>query len=261
MSKAQTSWVKAVRPPIGFEALYEGQPNSVPVAFPGTLDPLAGQPGYAPNLLAGIPVVLGARVFVQIPLIIDEYAPVQGYRYQFVWRVRNQASFNRAMEQGKTPSQFHLAGEGMGRREAPGLSTSGELHFIPGASDIELFEQEAPSGVAAAVVVARQQVYLPTMGQSWTAPIVPGVGSGSWQQGVYQYTSNVNCSGATFFPIWLDACGDELLILAYKPVGEDTWDFAGDDKGFSNTYGSNAGGLPNNPNIGILISTGTMGGG
>ncbi len=67
--------------------------------------------------------------------------------------------------------------------------------------------------------------------------------------------------GPTWAPLWLDACGDELIILAYKIDIEEPWDFVNviNDRAFSNTYGTDNGGLPNNPNIGIILSTGNMG--
>jgi hypothetical protein len=99
------------------------------------------------------------------------------------------------------------------------------------------------------------------MADSWKQPLTANGNPGVWQQGAYQFSSNVNCSGPTWFPLWLDVSGDELMILVYKRDTGAPWDFATTDKGFSNTYGTNASGLPLNPNIGILIATGTMGGG
>ncbi len=259
--KTQLSMMSVIRPPDGFESVYQGLASSVPIAFPGTLDPLAGEPGYSPDLLAGIRVSLGARVFVQIPMIVDEYLSVPGYTYKFMWRTRNQSGFNQAQLNGKPASEFHLRGDELGRRNFEPGGQSQDLFFLPGASDIELFEQAEPVGDGAASLTMRQQIYLPVMGASWSAPRTPAGNNGIWQQGVYQYTSNVNCSGPTFFPLWLDACGDEMLILVSKPADGGPWDFGGSDRGFSNTYGNNNGALPNTPNVGILISTGSMGGG
>lgn len=261
MTHADVSMFKTVRPPMGFEALYQGLSGSLPIAFPGTLDSLAGTDGYSADLLSGIPVQLGARVFVQIPIIIDMYTPSSAYAYQVLWRTRNQRGFNQQILNGRVPSGFHLPGDELGRRERQASGAAADLFFLPGASDVEIFEQAEPVGDGAATLTIRQQIYVPTMAQPWTQPILPTGSAGVWQQGAYQYTSNVNCSGPTFFPIWLDACGDEMMILMYKTVSGDTWDFSGADQGVSNTYGNNDGGLPNNPNIGILVATGTMGSG
>lgn len=266
MSNPQMTCFAAVRPFQGFEGIYQGQPGTVPVAFPGTLDPLAGTPKYARNLLAGIDVPLGARLLIQIPIVIDLYTCESIYTYQLMWRSRNQQRFVQGMlSGGKIPPSagFHINGDVVGRREF-GADPSTDLYFIPGGSDVELFEQNAPVGNGAAIVVARQQNYSLVMEESWAQPLLPGgAGPAIWQQGVYQYSSAQSNGGPTFFPLWVDSCGDELTILAYKNESSDPWDFneGGTDHGFSNTFGSNANGLPNNPNIGILISMGTMGGG
>ena len=80
-----------------------------------------------------------------------------------------------------------------------------------------------------------------------------------WQQGAYQFSSSAECAGPSWLPLWFDCSGDEMMVLAYKIDSATPWDFAGVDKAFSNTYGTNASALPNNPNIGIIVSSGTMG--
>ena len=264
MSNPQMTCFQPVRPFNGFESIYQGRPGNTPIAFPGTLDPMAGRSKYASNLLTGIPVPLGARLCAQIPMVVDLYTCEPIYTYQFMWRLRNQQQFNEGMLSGKSaPSAgYHLNGEVPGRREF-GIDPSTDLYFMPGASDVEIFEQDAPTGDGAALLAVRQQNYLLQMESPWAQPLAPNASPAIWQQGVYQYSSNSNNGGPTFFPLWMDVNGDELLILAYKVNPEVPWDFSegGADHGFSNTYGTNGSGLPNNPNIGILISTGTMGGG
>ena len=261
MNNARISTCRVVRPFDGFEGVYQGLAGTVPIAFPGTPDPLAGRPGYASNLLAGITMPLGARALVQIPMTVDLYTPEPEYTYQFLWRMRGDQLFKDQMEArvaAEAPAGYHLRGEQPGRRELQ--SSRSELVFMPGSSDIEIFEEDpAPVGSALSTVVVRQQRYRPTMGASWVQPRLPNGESAIWQQGTYQYSSDDNNSGPTWFPIWTDVNGDDLLILVYKNAGESNWDFAGDDAAFSNTSGTNNGGLPKNPNVGILISTGTMG--
>lgn len=260
LSDAQMGMFRVVRPLDNFEALYQGQAGSIPIAFPGTLDPLAGTEGYEPNLLAGIPVPLGGRLLIQIPMTIEMYTSMSIYTYQLIWRTRNQADVTRAIAAGRQPSAYHLPSEALGRKEIQAAATN--LFFIPGASDVEIFEQAEP-GSGAALLNVRPQRYSPQIvPDSWVQPIVAVGAEGIWQQGAYQFTSNVNVSGPTWVPIWTDASGDELLILCYKQTGDIgvPWDFAGVDLAFSNTYGTNDSGLPLNPNIGIIISSGTMGG-
>lgn len=261
LSDAQMGMFQVVRPFVGFEAVYQGKPGSVPIAFPGTLDPDAGKPGLLPNLLAGIPVPLGSRMLLQIPMVGDSNTEdvvtlLDNYEYQLIWRTRNQQAYAMAAAAGRQVSAYHLPSEAPGRTQ---------LSYIPGASDVEIFEQnEAVTGASVLNVV--QQRYRPKVTPSWVAPLLPspqsGILSGAWQQGVYRADpSAAEGVGPTWVPLWLDACGDELLILVYKVNTDEAWDFtdAAKDRGFSNTYGTDNGQEPNNPNIGIIVSSGTMG--
>lgn len=225
--------------------------------FPGGLDPDAGKPGFDPNLLAGLSVPLGSRLLVQIPMTINKYTPVAGYSYQFIWRTRNQQQLVSAIESGRSTAAYHLPAIEPGRREIQATPASG-LIFIPGASDVEVFEEAEP-GSGFATLNVRQQRYIPQVISSWVQPLTPSGSKGVWQQGAYQFTSNVECAGPSWLPLWFDASGDELMVLAYKLDTATPWDFVVADLAFSNTYGTNASALPNNPNIGIIVSSGTMG--
>lgn len=257
LSDAQMGMFSVIRPPDGFEALYQGVEGTTPIAFPGTLDLDAGKPGYATGLLAGIPVPLGGRLLLQIPQTVRAIegggVATADYEYQLIWRTRNQASAAADISSGRrNASPYHLP-NGTGRRESV---------FIPGASDVEVFEQGEPValGVAATLNV-KQQRYVPQITVPWVPPLLPDGADGVWQQGVYETSVDAVNSGPTWCPLWLDAAGDELLILVYKIVTDSPWDFAegGDDEAFGNTYGTDNGRVPNNPNVGILLSSGTMG--
>jgi hypothetical protein len=259
MSDAQLTNVTSVRPIKNFEAVYQGQDGTIPIAFPGVLDPLAGSEGYAADLLAGISTPLGSRVLIEIPMVIDQYLSVPTYAYQLIWRLRNQNSFVQTVTQGRQGAGYHIPSEQLGRNEIQTHPTS-QLFFIPGASDVEIFVGADPGGTSPGTLSVRQQRYIPKLGDSWVQPLTEAGDNGIWQQGAYQFTSNVNCSGPTWFPISTVAQGDELMILVYKTNSAQDWDFTGPDKGFSNTYGNNDGGLPLNPHIGILVATGSLGG-
>jgi len=254
LSDAQMGMFQVIRPFDGFEARYNGIAGTIPIAFPGTLDPDAGKEGFSGDLLRGIAVPLGGRLLLQIPTVIDAYTPVLNYAYQLIWRTRNQGDVANAIAAGRQPSAYHLPTEGHGRSE---IGNTGKLFFIPGASDVEVFEQTEAVGGASLLDVVQQR-YVPKISPSWAPPFLPNGERGVWQQGAYQFTSNSECSGPTWAPLYIDSAGDELSILVYK-IDNNNWDFAVADKGFSNTYGTNNGGLPNNPNIGILLSSGTMG--
>jgi len=259
LSDAQMSMVLPLKPFQGFEDVYQGAEGTVPIAFPGTLDPEAGKEGFAAGLLAGIPVPLGGRLLIMIPMPIHALGdPSANYAYQFVFRIRNQRDVNRKIEAGLQPSAYHLPSEQLGRRLTESMGGT-KLFFIPGASDVEAFEQTEPASGAASVNVVQQR-YVPKITAPWVQPLTPDGSSGVWQQGVYDRSDATNPSGPTFAPIFLDALGDELLILCYKVDGA-TWDFnsEGADASFSDTFGNGSGALEYNPNIGILISTGVQG--
>lgn len=83
---------KIVKPFSGFETKYQGlDPLLNPIALPGGLDPKAGEEGYDPNLLAGIRVPMGAKIYVWLPRYFpDVYGGTAlNYRYRFVWRLRS----------------------------------------------------------------------------------------------------------------------------------------------------------------------------
>lgn len=257
LSDAQMGMFQVIRPMPNFESIYQGLAGTIPIAFPGVLAPEAGRPGFDPNLLAGIPVPLGSRLLVQIPMTIDQYVPVADYAYQFIWRTRNQTAVAEAILAGRQASPYHLPSEAPGRKEF--ASATDDLFFIPAASDVEVFEQPEP-GVGAATLNVKQQRYIPQITSAWVQPRTPSGAAGIWQQGAYQFSTAVDPSGPSWVPLWLDASGDEMMILVYKVNSGVNWDFSGVDLAFSNTYGTNDGGLPNNPNVGILVSSGTMGG-
>jgi hypothetical protein len=82
-----------VKPFKGFESKYkELNVESNPIAIPGDLDPMAGKDGYDPNLLKGIPVPLGSKIFIWLPRFTPSRygeAVQTNYRYKLVWRLRS----------------------------------------------------------------------------------------------------------------------------------------------------------------------------
>lgn len=88
------SIARIAKPFAGFETKYAGlNPRGNPIAIPGSLDQFAGTAGYDPNLLAGIPVPMGAKIYIWLPRFFPSmYAgDALSYRYRFVWRLRSLA--------------------------------------------------------------------------------------------------------------------------------------------------------------------------
>lgn len=122
------SIARIIKPFPKFEEKYQGLDPAVnPIAIPGVLDDLAGTPGYDPNLLGGVPVPMGAKVYMWLP----KYFPggyggsALSYRYRFVWRLRSLSEQN-ADSDNQTTGHF-------GRR-LPGIpqepSTSGNPEIV-----------------------------------------------------------------------------------------------------------------------------------
>ena len=58
-----------------------------------------------------------------------------------------------------------------------------------------------------------------------------------------------------FPPILRRVVGNELSVVAYRTSGATEWDFANDDAGMSNLYGTNLGGVahPVFPGVGMYL--------
>lgn len=166
----QYSLAKIIKPFTGFEDKYNGlDPEGNPIAIPGSLDPHAGEAGYDPNLLAGIPVPMGARIFLWLPRYFPTTYGVAAlnYRYRFVWRLRSLPEQN-----AQKPSHFGLRLKGTeqetysgGDPEIASLNAgAGERFVIPAA-----FES---------VQIINNKFYITDVGNGPT-PIQKGTTSGS----------------------------------------------------------------------------------
>jgi hypothetical protein len=76
------------------------------------------------------------------------------------------------------------------------------------------------------------------------------------QQGILDPATATNANIPAFHPIWIDAPGDDMLILCEKeqppnPTPGDPWAFAGEDTQFGNFFTSSE-------NSGIFVMTGMM---
>lgn len=258
---AQFSVARILKPFPDFEASYQGQPAFRPIAFPGGRDSRAGQEGISPDLMLGIPVPFGARVLVYIPAAFTQLPGpttfVQPYNYSFVWRLRNVRDFR----QDRRPYHFPRQSPGAPDTTAP---PGAQARFvIPASIDAVLYEQGEPAPGVRAVQRAYQQTYTIGLGYELaTFPLLPGGASGVYQQGVLNPADVgiVGAYGAIFTPLWMDAAGDELIILANRAnEGLGVWDFVDDaaDAAFSDIYGTGNGAHPSYPDVGIYLFTGT----
>jgi hypothetical protein len=251
---AQFTLANVLKPFPGFETVYQGASHANPVAFPGGTDPRAGEVGISANLIAGHPIPLGARVLVWIPVAV--LAPtVTIYEYTFVWRLRNTRDY-RVNAVRRPP--FHF---GKQRPGAPDSSVAPVVprFVIPAACDVVMYEQAEPAAFGSGVMRVVNQSYRIGDGGGQVEPLLPSGGIGIFQQGVLDPNTATpqGASDPIFQPIWMDAMGDELIILAKPQNVAGNWDFAGTDLPFSNIYGTGNAAHAAFPDVGIYVFTGT----
>lgn len=265
---AQFSVATILKPFPDFETRYQGQGYELAIAFPGGTDDRAGQAGLAPNLMKGVPVPFGSRLLVYIPVALTGIGGggvfVQQYNYSFIWRLRNVRDFR----QDRRPYHFPRQSPGAPNTLTPG--PNGPARFVlPAAIDPVLYEQPEPVGPAGTKAVQRayQQTY--QIGQGFepgTEVLLPDGTRGIYQQGVLNPddVEALGAGGALFTPLWLDAAGDELIIIADRteppaPGPGVGWDFSQtlEDLAFSDVYGTGNGAHPAYPDVGIYIFTGS----
>jgi hypothetical protein len=247
-----------------FEQVYQGQPAVNPVAFPGTIDQQAanGVVGFDSTLIAGTPVVLGARLMLWIPLCMLDYTVPTVYRYQLVWRLRSISDFQYTAEKNQSTGDpampYHLQRRELGVFNTPGDAASQRI-VVPAASDSLAYEQQEPaSNGDNGEVVVRGEWIVPN-GALWDAPITPSGELGTVTQGIFPLASGDTPGGPVYFPYWVDAKGDELIILARRRevAPDDEWEFSGADRSFSNTFGTDNGSRPRLQTVGIFLFAGS----
>ena len=256
LADAQFSMGRVFRPFSGFESVYEGVSVNTPIAIPGTLDPNAGEPGYDPNLLAGIPMPMGSKALIWFPTIFNESAvsglEIQPYRYSILWRLRNLRDFRG----GRNP--YHLPFQSLGE---------GNQFVVPcGVNTIvgESFFLSQNTAILNANVnekrVSESEVGIETLsfksGVAFT-PLTPNGSTAAYQQGLAQGLVGSNKS-VTFNPVQVDVLGDEMIILIDRPVGSsDTWSFEFADSGLSAFFGTAGGTRQLIRSMGIYVFTGS----
>ena len=283
MVDAQFTVARVLRPRVGFERLYQGVSAVVPIAFPGVPDPRAGQPGFSKNLLAGIPMPLGARVKIFLPICTtpnpdaptfnpehpdvdgEPYALETAYRYRLVWRMRTVRDF-RDPAPGLPRPPWHSSPQG------PGAPEGGEARVpLPAAFGISAFEEVEPA-TGNGEVRLRVEDIVPTdifephgVLDNLIPPLMPDVpfGVGIVQQGILDPLEAGIASLAPGFVVFdTEAQADELLIFANRKdptAGDGNWDFTNQDLDlpFGNVFGTANGEHPVYRNNGILIMTGS----
>jgi hypothetical protein len=258
---AQFGLIRVLLPFPDFENVYQGQAGNVPIAFPGDRSLMVGQGGYDPNLARAFPVPFGSRIAVSLPICENDQGEVTDYRYGFIFRDRSVGDFRRqSVRFARQP--YHYWRQGFGTSDTTPAVTR-QLYPIASRHHALGYEQTEPG---AAPWYAQLDVY-----PEWVVPhgIIPGPllpdgVAATISQGIYDPTHVPDARRVMRAAFWLDAGGDELIILVTKVPDEEgefaAWNFDTTDAAFSNIYGRGGHAAPAH-NVaedgGIHINTGS----
>lgn len=239
-----------LKPPANFEQVYAGVSRAVPIPFVSAnpqgefvpLDVLAGTEDVAANLVRYEPVPIGSSLLICIPRAIYNNAGslvTVDYRYDLRWRLRTLADYQAPLENADPRHPWQML-DTLGAPSAPSPTSR---RVIPSYTSEQL---------------------LPTTTGNLRRPMITAVTEATVSQGVFALADFAGivgppdggdlALGQTYYPPYLKAAvGNELGICASLASG--SWDFAGADAPFSNTYGTNQAGPqhPFYPGVGIVL--------
>lgn len=258
------STARILRPFSGFERVYQGKSAAFPIAMPGGLDFEAINPDYDPGLLDMIPVPMGSRIYLWIPLTFtsdtENPDPVVVYSYQIIWRLRN---IEEANESADFPDdQKKLYSIRNRTQGVPAVGTTPRV-LVPCAMDTVAYEQQEPAtSYTNATVNLRGYTVIPTGAVFQNSPLLPSGGFGAFGQGnTGAAVAGNSASGPGWMAFETIAKGNEMAIVAQRAtVGLGAkWDFTSNtaDQPFSNVYGTDNGHHAEIPGMGIQVITGT----
>jgi hypothetical protein len=238
LTDSQFGLFRVLLPYPNFEDDYQGTAGSTLVAFPGGRSPFVGQSGYDPNLAAALPVPVGARLCIGIPICqLPGYGIVVDYRYAFIYRDRNLGDFRRTGAQ-RARQPYHYGRQGLGALDTSG-AVDRPLYPIQARFDTIAYEQPEPTASREARVDLYPEWIIPHEGLG--SPLLPGGLQATIQQGIYDPQWVPDARRPKEAIMWRVAGGDDLIIVASKVPEEDgsfaAWDFSGPDLAFSNIYG------------------------
>jgi hypothetical protein len=257
MNDPQASSALVLKPPKGFEAIYQGEPRTTPIALVAAdakgefvaTDDQAGEPGISATLQRYVAVPLGSSLLILIPQAI--YIPVgdpavtPSYTYELRWRLRTLTDWARGAQNANPSHPWQLLPR-FGHQQPPG-STPAEVERIimPAYSS----ESLTPSMAG-------------TNNRSLVAQSIFGTASqGMYTAGGPTATDGDVAFGPVCFPPLLRAAIGNELGLCITRSGGGNWNFndgtASGDGALSNLYGENvaggAAGHPYFPGIGTYL--------
>lgn len=287
------SQARILKPNLDFEALFsgtlaasvaDGLTEKIPFFEwadrkpPVVRDPLAGKPGFDPNLLAYVPVPKGATMQLFIPYITpaNEFGgPPTYYRYWVAFRDVSLAYSNTLSQQGQGV-QSHMPFQSFGRPDSTSGTPEPRYIISAGLHSVGVHQAEpAPWFVQGGVLLpptkfANELALHPeplVPRQTAVQPVLLSAGvRGVHQQGVADpaVNDNANAAGGSWFE--LVAQGDQMLIAVDRmwTGGEaaaagysSNWTFGagGIDREFGQVYGRYDPALMPTPELGIYLFT------
>lgn len=219
MNDPQATFGFILKPPAGFEALYQDQDNFIPIPLvPNVngvnkaLDPLVGSEHIEPTLLAYAPVPLGATIMLLIPrcqVFNGEVTVEEPYVYELNWRLRAMSDWQKSAAEGRPEMPYHTD-----------PSQFGPINMTP----MPAYTSEAITPTVVGVGL-RPLLALPST-------------LASAAQGLLDIASNPFAQDPNFFfpPILRPCVGDQLSVFIHA-VDRGTWDFDTTDSPLSNIYG------------------------
>lgn len=244
----QGTMAQVMRPPKGFESLYQGESADIPILLVPRDDEgefravprVQNRPELSPNLVRMLQVGRDSTVKLWLPRLWANFnlAAVAGqdYEYQLVWRLRQVRDHN------VDGSQFSLA-DRQGVPDTTGTSPVMRL-YIP---------------------CAQGPIITPSSIGDDTLPLISLGTSGHLSNGVYDPDTSsgvgARANQATYYPPEiLHSRGDEMGILVRRVNrGLGTWDFTtgGRDEPFSNYFGTGGNTHAVYPFLGVRVYTTT----
>ncbi len=256
LADAQFGIVRILRPYAGFETDYQGQAATIPIMFTEksrAIDKLAaaGTTGYAPNLVRGLEVPVGARLVIWLPTIRVTAAAIIPYIYSFWWRFRNVGDNRLDQKPFHYPKQLPGVADTTPAPPAPRV-------VIPAANQTIIYTQVEPATALTRVTqnLRSEDLNVGTLEQS--LPLIPGGATGAIQQGLLDPSAFPTVADQPIYQVHeISAVGDELLIGVTRNIAEDAnWGFANGepDDQFSDFLGTGL--TVPTPDIGVYVSTG-----
>lgn len=260
LSDPQFSVAKILRPFAGFEAVYQGQAARIPIQVTQggeALDANAGKPGYAPNLLKGLSIPMGARLLIWLPSlnasVIQPPPSPLPYKWEITWRMRDVFDFR----QSRIPYHYPKQGLGVPDGVSPRV-------VIPAAAHGSVYNQAEPAtppidvGVVQNIrtedITARGRAY--GAGTGTDLPLIPAGTPGAFEQGILP-TTLFQAPRPIYDVFEVMAAGDELMLGLHRDqTGAANWDFAvgGIDQIVSTFLGTGTGRAF--PDVGVYVMIG-----